>query len=79
MFHVVLFRYEWLDADLAAARARNVDWLIVYGHRPMYCSNVDDMPDCSTDAQQLREGYLNKQGIREYGMEDLLGKYSKLD
>lgn len=33
--------------DLARARAEGADWIIMYGHRPMYCSNVDDLPDCS--------------------------------
>ncbi len=69
-------RFDWLRADLAAARARGIDWLIVYAHRPMYCSNVDDMPDCSKDAEQLRDGYLNLDGTREYGLEQVLGEFS---
>jgi len=49
-------QYSWLQEDLADARDRGADWIIVYGHRPMYCSDVDDFPDCSTDAETLRLG-----------------------
>ena len=73
-----ILRYAWLDSDLSSARTRGVDWLIVYGHRPMYCSNIDDLPDCSIDATALRDGWLNQTtGEREYGMEVLFGKYSE--
>jgi len=40
----------------------------------MYCSNVDDMPDCSRDAQRLRRGYPID-GVY-YSMEDLIAKYN---
>jgi hypothetical protein len=40
----------------------------------MYCSNVDDMPDCSQDAQRLRRGY-SIDGVY-YSMEDILMKYN---
>jgi len=65
-------QYAWLDQDLAKANANrhDVPFIIVYGHRPMYCSNVDDMPDCSTDAQTLRRG-VNGQ----FSLEDMLAKH----
>jgi len=63
-------QYAWVQKDLEDARNRGVDWIIVYGHRPMYCSNVGG-DDCSKDATDLREG-INK----TYGMEDLLKKYN---
>jgi hypothetical protein len=31
-------QYNWLQKDLQQARQNGVDWLIVYGHRPLYCS-----------------------------------------
>lgn len=64
-------QHQWLQADLAAARARGVDWIIAHGHRPMYCSNVDDMPDCSTDAETLRLGVNGS----AYGLEDVLAAH----
>jgi len=66
-------QYEWLQQDLmkAVANRHNVPWIIVFGHRPVYCSNVDDMPDCSSDAETLRKG-VNGQ----YGIEQLLYDYS---
>jgi hypothetical protein len=65
-------QYQWLDRDLAAARKRGVDWIIIYGHRPMYCSNSDDLSDCFGDTNVLRNGYNGK----EWGLEDLFNKYS---
>jgi hypothetical protein len=64
-------QYEWLDKDLQIARDNGADWLVVYGHRPMYCSNTDDVPDCTTDAETLRVGWNNT----GYGMEDIIHKH----
>ena len=57
-------QYAWLDADLRKARA-SADWIIVYGHRPLYCSNLDTLSDCTVDARRLREGPNNQQGIED--------------
>ena len=62
-------QYAWLDQDLAKARA-SCDWVIVYGHRPMYCSDVDSLGDCTSDAQVLREGYKG-----QYGMDELIARH----
>ena len=62
-------QYAWLDHDLAKARA-NCDWVIVYGHRPMYCSDVDSLGDCTSDAQVLREGYKG-----QFGMDDIIARH----
>lgn len=63
-------QYEWLDQDLAKGR-QEADWLIVYGHRPMYCSDVDSLGDCTSDAQVLREGYKG-----QYGMDSIIAKHN---
>jgi len=52
-------QYEWLRADLEFAtrpteRAKR-PWIIVYGHRPMYCSSRDK-DDCTKDSNLLRRG-----------------------
>lgn len=63
---------NWLEQDLIKAnRARSrVPWIIVIGHRPLYCSIADD-DDCTKDAELLRFGYDKKRGL-----ETLLTKYN---
>ena len=69
-------QYQWLEKDLASARA-NADWVIVYGHRPMYCSDVDSLGDCTSDAQVLREGYMyNESTPAQYGMDDMIARHN---
>jgi len=67
-------QFNWLQKDLSDARSRNVDWLIVYGHRPLYCSNIDDIPDCWTDAETLRTGKPSGKG--DFGIEKLLEQFN---
>ena len=57
-------QYAWLDTDLRKARA-NADWVIVYGHRPLYCSNLDTLSDCTVDAKRLRDGPNGLQGVEQ--------------
>jgi len=61
--------YEWLDKDLARAR-NTADWLIVFGHRPMYCSNDDSDHDCFSDTNTLRNGWNGT-----YPLEELLYRH----
>jgi hypothetical protein len=67
-------QYNWIDADLAAVNRSVTPWVIVFGHRPMYCSNVDSMPNCAGDAGKLRRGFdING---TTYSMEDLIYKHN---
>lgn len=49
----------WLEEDLATASSpenRQLrPWIITYGHRPMYCSNLDG-DDCTTRTSVVRAG-----------------------
>ncbi|CAH0755502.1 unnamed protein product [Diatraea saccharalis] len=64
-------QYEWLKRDLTIANMdvnrRVRPWVIVFGHRPMYCSNSDDV-DCSVE--YTRTGFL---GL--FALEPLLLQY----
>ncbi|XP_039959168.1 acid phosphatase type 7 isoform X3 [Bactrocera tryoni] len=56
----LVFQYEWLVNDLQEAnrpenRARR-PWIIVYGHRPMYCSNGNG-DDCTHAETLTRVGW----------------------
>ncbi|EDQ88216.1 uncharacterized protein MONBRDRAFT_26397 [Monosiga brevicollis MX1] len=58
-------QYDWLEADLQAANANRTlrPWIIAFGHRPMYCSNLDG-DDCTKNSSVVRAG-----------LEDLFHKY----
>lgn len=63
---------QWLEQDLIkATRYRSkVPWIIVIGHRPLYCSILSN-PDCKENAEILRFGHNKQQGL-----ESLLTKYN---
>ena len=57
-------QFAWLEADLAAVDRVKTPWLVVFGHRSIYCSCDSD---CDSAATAVREG--------AYGMEALFMKY----
>ncbi|KAL9551708.1 hypothetical protein PS6_004876 [Mucor atramentarius] len=63
---------QWLENDLIKANRRRakVPWIIVIGHRPLYCSILSN-PDCKENAEILRFGHSKQQGL-----ESLLVKYN---
>jgi len=72
-------QFAWLENDLrkAVENRGNIPWIILYGHRPMYCSDINkkrDFTDCTSDTATVREG-LEIFGERWYGVEALLWKY----
>jgi hypothetical protein len=65
-------QFRWLDADLAAVDRAATPWVIVMGHRSLYCSCDDD---CTFGATWIREGVAGANGSRSFGMEQLLVKH----
>lgn len=72
-FKMVANQFEWLQRDLEEAtkleNRRKRPWIVLYGHRPMYCSNSDDI-DCSVEYTRKGLPFL---GI--YSLEPLLKQY----
>ena len=58
-------QYAWLEADLAAVNRTQTPWVIVFGHRSIYCSCDGD---CDGAANTVREG--------AYGMEAMFKKHA---
>lgn len=72
----MVFQYEWLENDLLIAnlpenRAKQ-PWLVVMGHRPMYCSNTDH-DDCTHHETLTRVGLPF---LHFFGLEKLFYDYA---
>lgn len=71
----LVFQYEWLESDLIEANLpenrQKRPWIVLMGHRPMYCSD-DDNDDCTNHVTLTRIGlpFLNM-----FGLEKLLYNY----
>ena len=59
-------QYIWLNATLARVNRTETPWLILIGHRALYCTKTDD-GECNSEAETLRDGFL---GV-EFGLEAL--------
>ena len=67
----VMRQYSWLENDLASVNRSITPWVVVYGHRPMYCTNAD-RDDCTKFETRTRTGLpLTKW----WGLEPLLAQY----
>jgi len=68
-YNGVQAQYEYLDAALAAVDRAVTPWVIVFGHRSIYCSCDTD---CDSAATAVR---LGPKGDGVYGMETLFAKH----
>ena len=66
---LIRHQFEWLEADLKSVDRAKTPWIIVNGHRSMYCSCDGD---CDQEAEQQRLGPWSN---GTYGFEDLLFKH----
>ncbi|KAI2803400.1 Acid phosphatase type 7 [Blomia tropicalis] len=75
-------QYHWLEQDLKRAHSNRAErpWIIVMGHKPMYCLGKGDH-ECN---QETTERPFTRRGIHmhkdtnsplKYGLEDLFYKY----
>lgn len=72
-------QYEWLQKDLqeASSKANRAvrPWIIIYNHKPMYCSTSDDYDICPVADAKTRVGMPDGKGNYKYPMEPLLVEY----
>lgn len=76
----ILTSLNWLEQDLAEANRYRKErpWIIVLGHRPLYCTSYASPSDttCLTETQTLRDGMLDTTtNTRSHGVEEVLAKY----
>ncbi|CAH0561321.1 unnamed protein product [Brassicogethes aeneus] len=71
----LVFQYEWLENDLAKANLpenrEKHPWIVVMGHRPMYCSNLNS-DDCTHNETLTRVGLPF---LHFFGLEELFYNY----
>ena len=66
-------QFKWLQSDLQNANQNRhkTPWIVVYGHRPPYCSNFSQ-DDCAREDSIIRLGILQADHTRKYGLEKFL-------
>jgi len=67
----VVRQYEWVERDLASVDRAKTPWVVLYGHRPMYCTN-DDRDDCTRFETRTRTGLPV---LNWWGLEELMVQY----
>lgn len=76
----IVRQYHWLEQELKRANAERekYPWIIVMGHRPLYCLKLGDS-SCNHETlerESIRQGIkMHGEGQRKYGLEELFFKY----
>lgn len=69
VFPICAPQYEWLENDLKNVNRTQTPWLILIGHRAMYCDKMGD-DECDLESLTIRNGLKGN-----YGLEPLMLKY----
>jgi len=67
----VIAQYNWLKKDLSSVNRTLTPWIVLFGHRPMYCTN-DDRDDCTKFETRTRVGLPL---IKWWGLEEVLNDH----
>ncbi|KAI6213516.1 Purple acid phosphatase [Aphelenchoides besseyi] len=67
----VIRQHQWLRNDFAKANANRdkTPWLIVYQHRPFYCSNKNSFECNSFENTLVRKGFEEMEGLEDLYLE----------
>jgi hypothetical protein len=71
VFPLASVQWKWLNDDLARVDRTKTPWIILIGHRSMYCTKNTD-PECNQEAETIRWGL---QPGNQWGIEPLMLKY----
>ena len=55
-FPTIKNQYDWLESELASVNRTETPWLVVLGHRSLYCTKDNDT-ECTVEAHILRNGW----------------------
>jgi len=70
LFSLAAPQYQFLQTDLQNVNRTNTPWIVMFGHRAMYCTKNTD-PECNQEAENIRYGFSGQY----FPLEKLLLEY----